>query len=370
MMNGNIVNNEIILIIEDRESNLSSLIRDLQISQYGIFSTQNKQEDIIAIASIHPSLIILDASLDETDIWQICQTLKGNSRTTNIPIFAIAPSKATIHKIAQSGWENIDCVASLDRTDRIKNLITKRLSLRESSLSDLAQKSGNNLDRDLDNFTSTISKDLDSPLRSLTTFAELLVNEYQDDLDAKAQKYLERIADNSAKMQNLVEDLRTYSRAGKSQQTWVNVDLNLVWQQVEKSLSFAISQTKAKIIKEDLPKILINPKEIEILFYHLLDNGIKFRGEENPTIEVIAAKKENEWLISIRDNGVGIESEFQDKIFQAFYKINYNEKYPGTGIGLAICQKIIRRYGGKIGVKSIIGQGSTFYFTLPSQQLG
>ena len=361
MIDGNIVKGAIILIVEDRQQSSGSLVKDLQTSQYGIVTVQ--QEDLKAIALIKPSLIVLDDSLTETKFWQVCQTLKSNLLTANIPILAIAPSKATILKIAQSNWKNIDCFADLERTDKIKTAIEKYLIAQKSSALDLATRS---IDRsDLDNFAATISEDLDSPLRSLTLFAELLVNEYQNNLDAKAQKYLESIADNSLKMQHLVEDLQAYSRAGKSHQTWVKVDLNLIWQRVESSLSFAISQTKARLVKEDLPKILLNPKEIETLFYHLLDNAIKFRGEENPIIEVKAQKKDREWLISIQDNGIGIKSELQENVFQAFYKLNYEEPYPGTGVGLAICQKIVRRYGGIIGVQSIVGQGSTFYFTLP-----
>ncbi|MDJ0596005.1 MAG: ATP-binding protein, partial [Pleurocapsa sp. MO_226.B13] len=222
-----------------------------------------------------------------------------------------------------------------------------------------------NLNRDLEHFASLVSHDLQAPLRSLTMFSELLIDEYRHELDPQAQKYLERISNSSSKMQALIEDLLAYSRAGKSEQTWIVVDLNQTLQQVQENLHDCIASEQAQINVSNLPKILINPTEILQLLQNLLENAIKFSDCQSPQIEVTAVQREREWLISITDNGIGIAAEFHSEIFQVFKRLNSAETYPGTGMGLAICQKIVERYGGKIWVESSLGEGSTFYFTLP-----
>ena len=215
------------------------------------------------------------------------------------------------------------------------------------------------VNQDIDDFASMVSHDLQSSLRSLTMFAELLTSEYQDDLDIKGQEYLARISNSGSRMQALIENLRAYSHAGKSEQTWIAVNLKEVCHQVEENLQFAIAQSQAQITVGDLPEILINPTEISQVIQNLLENAIKFN-QNTPHIEVNATQQEREWLISIRDNGIGIAEEFQSKIYQAFHRLNSTGVYPGTGIGLALCQKIIERYGGNMGVESTPGEGSKF----------
>ena len=217
----------------------------------------------------------------------------------------------------------------------------------------------------LTEFTSTVVDDLRAPLRSLTRFTELLTQEYQDELDERAQQYLDCISDSSSRMNTLIEDLSTYALAGTEEQTWITVDLNQIVDQVQSDLHLAIARTEAKIIVRDLPQLLMNPQEIYQLWQNLISNAIKYRGEETPLVEIRAIKQEQKWLFAIADNGIGIASEFQSQIFDAFQRLHPAKVYSGSGLGLAICEKIVRRYGGKIWVESESGQGSTFYFTLP-----
>ncbi len=216
----------------------------------------------------------------------------------------------------------------------------------------------------LADFTSTVVHDLQAPLRSLTMFTELLAKEYQDELDEKAQQYLKRISDGSSRMQTLIEDLLTYSRAGTGEQTWIKVDLNQIVEQVKSDLQSAIANSHSKITVSDLPQILINPREIHQLFQNLIENAIKFC-DQTPEIVVTATPQENVWLFAVEDNGIGIAPEFQPQIFDVFQRLHAADVYPGSGMGLAICQKIVERYGGKIWVESVAEQGSIFYFSLP-----
>ena len=216
----------------------------------------------------------------------------------------------------------------------------------------------------LADFTSTVVHDLQAPLRSLTMFTELLSKKYQAELDEQGQKYLKRIADSGLRMQVLIEGLLAYSSAGSSEQTWMSVDLNQTLIQVKSDLQSAIAE-QAKITVSDLPQILINPREIHQLFQNLIENAIKFC-ESVPEISVTATLQDNEWLFAVADNGIGIAPEFQLQIFEVLQRLHPTDVYPGNGMGLAICQKIVKRYGGRIWVKSEVGTGSTFYFTLPT----
>ncbi len=221
------------------------------------------------------------------------------------------------------------------------------------------------VNQELEEFVSTVSHDLQAPLRSLTMFAELLAKEYQDELDEVGAKYVQHISNSGMRMQTLIQDLLLYARAGKSEQTWVSVDLNSILDKVTQDLQAAIAATQAVIIAEDLPTIFVNPSEIAQVFQNLIGNGIKFCSKPPPRIEIKAQQQADNWLISVKDNGIGIEPEFQEQIFQVLQRLHPPETYPGTGIGLAICQKIIQRYDGKIWVESEPGKGSTFYFTFP-----
>ena len=230
---------------------------------------------------------------------------------------------------------------------------------------DSQQQTPKKTDRDsLEEFTSIMVHDLQAPLRSLTMFTELLAKEYQDNLDEKGRLYLDRISHNGSRMQTLIEDLLTYSRAGVSEQTWMVVDLNQTLERVQSDLQSAIAESKAKIVVNELPQVFLNPREIHQVFQNLIENAIKFNNDK-PIITISASLQEQEWLFAVEDNGIGIESEFQSQIFQVFQRLHSMNDYPGSGMGLAICQKIIQRYEGIMWVESEVGKGSTFYFTLP-----
>ena len=372
--------NQIILILKDAKKDLSKLLDALQLAQYIILVVQNKQDYMSAIQSTQPKAIVLDFLMSEVDIWHVCKKLKENSATTNIPLFFINSSEDVAKKTVELGWQNVNCLSPNSEPEQTVCLIKNRLSscLQQVSVDRVTLESSGfqqsleslnrpllSINRDIDNFASVVSHDLQAPLRSLTMFAELLNSEYRDNLDLKGREYLERISNSSSRMQTLIENLRAYSHAGKSEQTWIEVDLREVCHQVEENLQFAIARTKAKIVAGDLPRVLINHTEISQVLQNLLENAIKFSDKQTPHIEINSIKKEREWLISIRDNGIGIAEEFQSQIFQAFQRLHSSDAYPGSGIGLAICQKIIESYGGKIGVESTEGKGSTFYFTLP-----
>ena len=221
------------------------------------------------------------------------------------------------------------------------------------------------VNKQLESFAYTVSHDLQEPLRSISMFAQLLDEEHRDSLTVEAQEYLSYIVDSATRMQSLIHDVLDYSRAGKNEQTWLKTDLNQLLDGVIIDLQGIIQQTQATIVVKELPTIVVNPTEIHQLFSNLIANSLKFRSKKKPLIEITSVLQNNQWLITVKDNGIGIEPQYQHKIFKAFKRLHSQEQYSGNGIGLAICQKIVESHQGRIGVKSQLGKGSKFYFTLP-----
>ncbi|EGJ28458.1 MULTISPECIES: ATP-binding protein [Moorena] len=225
-----------------------------------------------------------------------------------------------------------------------------------------------NSNRELEQFAYVASHDLQEPLRKVKSFTELLVEEYQGKLDGEADKYMAYIVDGVFRMQTLIKDLLAYSRLGRSELTFEPTDIAEVLEQVLENLSVTIKENHAVITHDPLPTIPANPQHMVELFQNLISNGIKFRSEATPEIHIEAQLQESQWLIGVRDNGIGIPSKYAERIFSIFQRLHGRSKYPGTGIGLAICQKIVQCHGGNIWVESESGVGSRFYFTLPIHQ--
>lgn len=221
------------------------------------------------------------------------------------------------------------------------------------------------LTKEVNQFTYIVSHDLQAPLRTVTGFLELLEKRYGDKLDASAKQYIDYAVKGVAKMKTLVFDLLEYSRLSSAEPGFTEVDLNKVLQEAEEKMSATINDTGAMITSDKLPQVMANKKQMLQLFEHLLQNAMKFRDGKEPVITVISRKEEDNYVIGIKDNGIGIDPAFFEKIFIIFRRLHNDEtKYKGTGAGLAVCKKIIELHGGTIWVESELNTGSTFWFTL------
>jgi len=218
---------------------------------------------------------------------------------------------------------------------------------------------------ELEQFAYVSSHDLQEPLRMISSYLQLLQRRYQGKLDDKADKYIYFAVDGAARMQNLINDLLEFSRVATRAKEPEPTDSEFVLNQTLSNLELYIKQNNAAVSHDPLPEVLADNTQLAQVFQNLIANGIKFHGEKAPKIHISVERKENEWLFSVQDNGIGIDSQYSEKIFEVFKRLHTKEKYPGTGIGLAICKKIIERHGGRIWVESEFGKGSTFYFTLP-----
>jgi len=221
--------------------------------------------------------------------------------------------------------------------------------------------------RELEQFAYVASHDLQEPLRMISSFTQLLEMRYRDRLDDDADDYIDFIVEGANRMKKLIDDLLMFSRLNTEAKPFESINMGELTNAVISYLKPTIEETNAKITQEPLPIIRGDPSQIRQLLQNLISNAIKFRGDEPPEIHISAEELEKEWLISVIDNGVGIDLEHQDKIFKIFNRLHTREEYPGTGIGLAICKRIVNRHGGKIWVESEPPKGSTFYFTIPKK---
>jgi PAS domain S-box-containing protein len=228
------------------------------------------------------------------------------------------------------------------------------------------QKDLERSNQDLQQFAYVASHDLQEPLRMVISFLGLLQKKYQGNLDAKADQYINYAADGATRMKALINDLLSFSRIGTKGKLSEVVDMNDVYAQVIQTLGPRLQETKAEITCDPLPTIQGDQYQMIQLLQNFFTNAVKFRREkEIPRVHLGVIQEEKQWKFFIRDNGIGIEEKYQPKLFNLFTRLHTRDKYEGTGIGLAICKKIVERHGGRIWVESKVGVGSTFYFTIP-----
>ena len=219
---------------------------------------------------------------------------------------------------------------------------------------------------DLSRFAHVASHDLQEPLRTVGSYAGLLGRRYEGKLDEQADKYIHFVVDGAKRMQILVQDLLEYSRAGTQALSLTRVDLNVIVQHAKDNLRLAIAERHAQIVSKPLPTIDADAAKLVLVFQNLIGNSIKFSKPGCPPEVTIGAERERDaWVISVSDNGIGFETEYTEKIFIIFQRLHHVGAYPGTGIGLAICKRIVEGHGGSISAVSRPGEGSTFSFTVP-----
>ncbi len=220
--------------------------------------------------------------------------------------------------------------------------------------------------KDLEQFAYVASHDLQEPLRTVIGFVQLLQKRYNNQLDAEANQFIDFTVDGAKRMEALIKDLLAYARVGSHGKELAPTDAGTALRQALDNLNTRIHETAAEITCGELPTIRADNVQLVQLFQNLIGNALKFHGETPPKIRVDASRNEDHWRFTVRDNGIGIAPEALDRIFLIFERLHTRTQYPGTGIGLAICKRIVDRHGGRIWVESEPGQGATFSFTLPT----
>lgn len=266
--------------------------------------------------------------------------------TTVVPAALLVPSSAMLRK----------------KNDELAS----EVSVRKQAQEELAEKAEalQRSNRDLQQFAYVASHDLREPLRAVSSYCELLREDYQGKLSPEADQYIGFAVEGAQRMERLVSDLLAYAQVSAGEAKVQRVELTQTVERAKAALALMIAESQAEITSGALPAVRGDPVLLAQLLQNLLANALKFRGDQRPRVEITATVTDGVCTVSVRDEGIGIAPEFRQKIFQMFQRLN-PAAYPGTGIGLTVCQRIVERHGGKLWVESELGKGATFYFSLP-----
>jgi len=340
------------LLIKDYQTYLKSSKKSYYINNSGALKEeQDKSKD----ANLTRSALIVPLIMNEEVVgviqvfsYKVNSYIENDLKMLNALAvqIAVAVNNALLYKRAQD---------EISERKRIEGKVVRYLRELERS------------NKELEQFAYVASHDLQEPLRMVSSFTLLLKERYRDKLDENANEFIAYTIDGAKRMQRMIDDLLSYSRVTTRGKKFDTVDFNSAFYQAIDNLQLLIEENNVKITKDKLPTIDADESQIIRLFQNLLDNAIKFKNDRTPVINVRTKKMSEEFIISINDNSIGINPEFKKSVFQVFKRLNGKNKYSGTGIGLAICKRIVERHGGKIWLDSTLGKGSTFYFSIPKR---
>jgi signal transduction histidine kinase len=354
-----------VLVVEDDPADVELVVRALRSGGFEPESdtAQTAQEFTERIHKNSYDVVLADYNLPS---WNGMETVAVLRRErADVPVVLVSGSLGE-HKAVECIKQGAADYVLKDHLARLSESVRRALrerKLREEHRHSLEELARSN--RDLEQFAYVASHDLQEPLRMVATYTQLLAERYQGKLDENADKYIHYTVEGALRMQTLVQDLLAFSRVGRHGTEFAVTECNPVVETALKNLHGAIEESKARITCETLPAVMADRSQLVQLFQNLIGNALKFRSASAPVIRVSAEKKRREWIFSVSDNGIGIAPEHAEIIFVIFKRLHTRAEYPGSGIGLAICQKIVERHGGRIWVESEPGKGSNFKFALP-----
>jgi len=370
-----------ILLVDDKEENLLSLEVILAGEGYTLVKAKSGREALkILLKKQDFAIILMDVQMPMLDGFETSELIRQSEKLKHIPIIFLTANNNSTDNIFK-GYK----AGAVDYL--LKPLIPEILKAKVAVFADLYKKNyellttGENLrvlnkrleqhsqdliriNEELEKFAYVASHDMQEPLRTIISYIQLLQSKYKDKLDEEGNEFMDFVVDASLRMRNIIIDLLEYSRINKNDDTYEQVDCNKVLKEVLDNMHNSIQDNNAIIYVGPLPTIKANYSQMIQLFQNLISNAIKFKSEKPLQINISAKITENGYLFSVQDNGIGMEQKYSDKIFQIFQRLHSTKQYPGTGIGLAICLKIIQRHEGKIWMESEPDKGTTFFFTI------
>jgi two-component system, sensor histidine kinase and response regulator len=384
-----------ILIVDDRPDGLLTLEAVLKGPRYRLTQASSGREAVLRARERPYAVILLDVQMPGMDGFEAARRIRQIESARTIPIIFVTAINKDIGHVYE-GYDSgaVDYIfkpfdprvlsakvsvfvelfrqtqklerqseklRELDRARFAEQLLEReRANVRALEEKKLALERSNH---DLEQFAYVASHDLQEPLRKVTTFMDLLKSRYTSLLPEEAQKFVGFAVDGATRMHDLIQGLLAYSRVDKGINKSL-IDSGSLLLDVYNDLAHLIRDNDARVEWEKLPVVNADPTQLRQVFQNLIGNAIKFRNEESPRVRVSATESPTEWIFSIADNGIGIEPEYADRIFLIFQRLHPQGRYPGSGIGLSICKKIIERHNGRIWFDSSAGKGATFHFTL------
>lgn len=382
-----------ILMVDDNEANLLALEEVLRNPDYDLVKVNSGREALQNLLKHSFAVILMDVQMPEMDGFETARLIRGNARTRSIPVIFLT-AKALSEEDMRKGYAHnaVDYILKPFNPDILRTkvgvfvelqrktaLLQEKIEEEHQAREELA-RTARRLEisnRDLRQFTYVISHDLQEPLRMVSKFVQLLSTQCQGERDEETKEYIRFAADGAHRMQEMIKSILRYSRVNYSlgEDEWV--DLDLVLDDVLSDLRFRLEESGATVTRESLPRIRGNRVQIGQVFLNLLTNSIKYRSERpleihiseiSSPIDEAGGKRGNGDTkgfvkIGVRDNGIGIPAEDRERIFLIFQRIDERHRYPGTGMGLAICKRIVEKHDGRIWVEPIPGGGATFFFT-------
>ena len=357
-----------ILIVDDRHENLLATEKVLKSLKAVIFTASSGNEALSLMLRHDFAVILLDVQMPEMDGFEVAMLMQEHETMKNIPIiFVTAISKEEKYATQAAEIGAVDYIFKPINSDILRSKVKVYLDLYVQhqqilKLNQILIQSNTELER----FAYICSHDLQEPVRMMNNYSELLQEDYGASMGDDGKRYIKLIRTNALRMQKMIMDILAFSRIGREDIVFEEVDCNQILYSVLQEFDDTIKQTHAQINYELLPRIHSSPTLLLILFQNLISNALKFRRPDiNPEITITSEQRDNMWHISIEDNGTGMDPQFHHKIFSIFQRLHRKEEFAGTGIGLATCKKFIQLCGGAITFESELGKGSTFHFTLP-----
>jgi signal transduction histidine kinase len=365
--------NEIrVLHVEDNELDAELVAQALRKGgfSFSVVVVQTEAEFERELRLRSPDVVIADYSLPQWEGMEALEVLRRAGLDIPLILVSGALGDVTAVECIKRGATDYVLKDSLARLpEAVRRALQERLllRLRRQAEEDLARKMEElaRSNAELEQFAYIASHDLQEPLRMVAAYTQLLAERYRGRLDADADKFLGYVSEGALRMQTLVQDLLAFSRVGRNCAACARVGCDAAMAEVLLSLGPAIQESGAVVAHGALPVVWANRSHMTQILQNLIGNAIKFRGKEPPVISVQAEKTGEQWQFSISDNGIGIAPEQAENVFVVFQRLHARTEYPGNGIGLAICKKIVEHCGGKIWVEARAGHGSIFKFTMP-----